>query len=224
MTVEEMAKLAMARTSEITSHYPSTRALIYRRLGLRQREIMAMGAKLNPDYYGTCAESALDAKAATDLNDIIEPVPTPELVEMVTIEDAGTSQWDSGREVNIVTRHDIDAELPPRMTLRDLVLQGVGTDLDGVVSVMIFYSRLPALIGPSDADSAIELQSPWDELLAIDGAILLLQKATRLDGALRSAAISDLRAEEAPLLKGYLDHVQAYAPQSTRFIRRPGSR
>lgn len=224
MTVEEMAKLVMARTSEITSHYPSTRALIYRRLGLRQREIMAQGAKLNPDYYGTCAESALDGQSATDLNDIIEPVPTPELIEMVTIEDAGTSGYVLGTEVNIVTRHDVDAELPPRMTLRDLVLQGVNDDLVGVVSVMIFYSRLPAPFGPSDKDSVIELQSPWDELLVIDGAIQLLQKATRLDAAIRTAAIADLRTEEAPLVKGYMDHVQAYAPQSTRFIRRTGSR
>lgn len=224
MTVEEMAKLAMARTSEITSHYPSTRALIYRRLGLRQREIMAMGAKLNPDYYGTCAESLLDDMLATDLNDIVEPVPTPELVEMVTIEDPGDSGLVAGQEVNIVTRHDVEAELPPRMTLRDLVLQSVNDDLEGVVSVMIWYSRLPALIGPGDKDSAIELQSPWDELLAIDGAIQLLQKATRLDAAIRTGAIADLRSEEAPLLAGYLDHVKAYAPQSTRFIRRPGSR
>lgn len=220
MTAEDAAILAMARTNEITSHYPATRALMYRRVGLRQRELMAEAAKHNPDYYGVCAISPLDALWSTDLNDIIEPTPSPELIEMVTIEDKGTSQWATGREVHLVPVSQLDAELPPRATLRDLVFQGVGTDLVGVASIEVFYSRLAPAFGPNDGASVLELQAPWDELLVIDLTRHLLRKATRLDQPIRAAAIADLTEEEKPLLTGYLAHVESYAPLTTRFARR----
>lgn len=219
MTAEEAAVLAMARTSEITDQYPATRALMYRRLGLRQRELMGMAARSNPDYYGVCAISPLDAQTATDLNDIIEPVPTPELVQAVRIEDPGSSAYASGTEIAIVPWDQRDADLPPRATLRDLVLQGVDDDLTGVVSVEIFYSRLAPEFGPYDKDSVLELQHPHNELLVIDLNRMLLRKATRLSAPIRTDAIAACDAEEAPLLKAYLDHVVSYVPQTTRFVR-----
>lgn len=219
MTAEEAAILAMARTSEITDQYPATRSLMYRRLGLRQRELMGMAARRNPDYYGVCAVSTLDALTATDLNDIIEPVPTPELLQEVTVADAGTSQWASGTVINIVPRDQRDAELPPRATLRDLVLQGVDDDLANVVSVEIFYSRLSAEFGPFDKDSVLELQHPHNELLIIDLTRHLIRKATRLPANIRADVIQQLDAEEKPLLDAYLAHVDAYVPQTSRFTR-----
>ncbi|HTJ62156.1 MAG TPA: hypothetical protein VL333_13275 [Candidatus Saccharimonadales bacterium] len=220
MTAEEMAILALARTSEITEHYPATRSTMYRRMGLRQRELMTLAAKANPDYYGVCALSNLDSNTATDLNDIIEPVPTPELISLVKIEDPGTSQWAAGTEINIVPAAQKDCELPPRATLRDLVLQGVDTDLVGVTSVEILYSRIAAAFGPFDGDSVLELQAPWDELLVIDLTKHLLGKATRLPQDIQQAAIAALDKEEAPILTAYIDHVTNYAPLTTRFTRR----
>lgn len=219
MTAEEAAVLAMARTSEITDQYPATRALMYRRLGLRQRELMGMAAKANPDYYGVCAISPLDGQTATDLNDIVEPVPTPELIEGVLIEDPGTSAYVQGQEVAIVSWQQRDVELPPRATIRDLVLQGVGDDLAGVLSVEIYYSRLAAEFGPFDKDSVLELQHPHNELLIVDLTRHLLRKATRLPDDVRNVSLAALDAEEAPLLKAYLDHVVQYTPRVTRFVR-----
>lgn len=220
MTAEEMAILAMARTSEITQHYPATRSLMYRRMSLRQRELMASAAKANPDYYGVCAISTLDSEAATDLNDITEPVPTPELVSVFRIEDAGDSQWTHGQEITIVPSSQLDCELPPRATLRDLVFQGVDDDLDGVVSIEIVYSRLSAPLGPLDGDSVLELQAPWDDLLLIDLTRHLIRKATRLPQDIIASVIAGLDAEEGPIVAAYLEHVINYVPLTTRFQRR----
>ena len=220
MTAEEAAVLAMARTSEITDQYPSTRSLMYRRLGLRQRELMAMAARANPEYYGVCAISALDADAATDLNDIIEPVPTPEFITLFKVEDAGSSQWVSGQEINIVPSNDRTVELPPRATLRDLVFQGVDDDLDGVISIEIYYSRISAAFSALDGASVLELQSPYDEMLIIDLTKHLLRKATRLPIDIRTSAIEMLTQEETGRIDEYLNHVRTYGPLTTRFSYR----
>lgn len=220
MTYDECCVLAMSRTNEITRNYPSSRELMIRRASVRQRELMAKAAKANPDYYGVCAISPLDANAATDVNDIVEPTPTPELIDMVLIEDPGSSQYAAGTEVNIVRALDKHAELAPRMTLRDLVLQGVDDDMDGVISVEIYYSRLSPMATFADASSSLELQSPWDELLVIDLNRHLLQKATRLEASLRKEAIDACDAEETPLLAGYIEHIGTYGPHTTRFSRR----
>lgn len=220
MTAEEAAVLAMARTSEITDQYPSTRSLMYRRLGLRQRELMALAGRENPEYYGVCAISPLDDEFATDLNDIIEPVPTPELISLFKVEDAGSSQWSHGDEITIVPAHDKGVELPPRATLRDLVFQGVDDDLDGVVSIEIMYSRIAAPFGPLDGGSVLELQNPYDEILIVDLTKHLLRKATRLPKDIRDTAIAGLVEEENGLVDKYLSHVRSYIGMTTRFQHR----
>lgn len=216
MTAEDIVVLAMARTSEITDAYPATRSLAYRRLGLRQRQLQALAARENPDYYGVCAETPL-VNLAADLNDIATPVPMPELIQKVTIEDHGTSTWTNGKVISIVPLSDLNAELPPRMTLRDLVLQSVGNDLLNVTSIMVFYSRLADVFAPTDGGAVVELQDPFNELLVLDLVKVFLAKATRLDATIRQTSIETFAAEEASLLTAYLDHVRTYGPYSTRF-------
>ena len=94
------------------------------------------------------------------------------------------------------------------------------TDLVGVTSIEILYSRIAAAFGPFDGGSVLELQAPWDELLVIDLTKHLLGKATRLPQDIQQAAIAALEKEEAPILTAYIDHVTNYAPLTTRFTRR----
>lgn len=221
LTCEEITIQALARASEVSNTVPATRTLAYRRIGLRQQQLFAAAAKVNSDYYGACAETNLVAGAA-DLADIASPVPTPELVSKVCVENPGTSAYVNGDEVNIVQTVDITAALAPRMTLRDLVLQQVGTELAGVTSIMIYYSRLPKAYGPTDAATLTEISSPWDELLVVDLTIYLLRKAP-IDAAVRKLAIDSLKVEEAELLSGYLTHVREYGPVQDRFGRSPAA-
>jgi hypothetical protein len=222
MTPEEIAVLAMARCSEITDSYPKARSVMYRRIGVRQQQLFTIAAGINPDYYGTDATTLLVGGAA-DLADIADPVPTPEQITRVEVNSvAGGSPFAVGREINVVPVADaLSAALPPRMTLRDGVLEGVAADLATVTGIRLYYSRQPKMIAPTDGAVPTEIPSPHDELLVVDLAMTLLKAATKISAAERGAAITSLANEEAGLLVGWQDHVENYGPVVSRFSRTP---
>ncbi|HJX74917.1 MAG TPA: hypothetical protein VJ247_01090 [Gaiella sp.] len=215
LSVTEVIELALARMSEYTDQFPQSRLSMIRRVGVRQQQLFALAAETNIDYYGACAETVL-VNGACDLADIASPVPTPELITKIEVDDPGTSTYATGDEINIVPSTDLAAELVPRMTLRDLVLEAVDTDLDGVASIMVFYSRLSTMYGAADADTLTEISSPYDELLVVDLAVYLLKQARGIDETVRAAALASLGDEEKTLLQGYLAHVTAYGPTRAR--------
>lgn len=220
MTVEELCIIALARAGEVTNAFPSTRGLMYRRVGVRQQQLAAAAAHISPDYFGAAAEGVLTGGAA-DLRDMANPVPIAELITDVLIADKGTSLLATGQRVNIVKVKDsADAALPPRATLRGGVVRQVGTDLAGVVSVKVYYSRLPAALSNSDANTAIELMEPHTELLVVDLTAYLLKRAMG-DDEKRQEALKMLADEEKQLLAAWLDHVREYQPAQDRFT--PGA-
>ncbi len=221
LTAEEVAVQAMARVSVVTDNFPTTRSLMYRRIGVRQQQLFADAASINNDYFGTCASVALVAGAA-DLRDIASPVPTPQQIQKIIVHAVGVgSVWAVGKEVAIVALGDIEAELSPRMTLRDGVLRAVGTDLNNVTEVMVYYARQAKMLGPSDANTATEVPSPFDELLVVDLAAYLLQGVAAVEGNARAAALASLGAEEESLLGAWTEHVESYAAVNSRFARPP---
>lgn len=221
MTAEDICILALARVAIFTSNYPSTRSLMYRRIGLRQRAIFAKAAKANPDYHGVYATADLTAGAA-DLNDVVEPTPTPSALQRVTILDKGTNpDVENGDEVHIVPLADPESAIPPRATLRDLVLEGYNGELDGVDSIRVDYSKLPRVLIATDKTYVIELVSPYDELLVVDLTQYLLSLTTEMDDAKKEKALALLAAEETELFGDFMSHVAGYAPTEDRFSRPP---
>lgn len=99
---------------------------------------------------------------------------------------------------------------PPRITVRDRVLRGVGSDLDGVGSIKVYYPKRP------DArmvrDTKIGLPEPYDELLVIDLARSMLSKTLDIEPESRIAAIQALSAEENDLLAAFEAHVRTFGP------------
>lgn len=223
MTVEEIIQSAIERASHFTPHYPSGKASMIRRISTRQRELFARAARLNPERFGACATAVLDARFAADLQDIQDPIPAPELIQRITITDPGTSAYAVGDEVNIVTIADASAEMPPRATIRDLVLRPVGTDLDGVVEIAVWYSRVPAAIPSTGLAGLAELPSPHDELLVVDLARWLVQRATETSPEVRAAAVAAFAAEEAEGLVAFDAQVTDYGPWRSRFAEPPAA-
>ena len=225
-TTEDLALVAMSRALEFSSEVPTTRSLMWRRLQVRQAQLFAMAAKLNPDYFGALAEGTLDGTLRVDLRDlvgdaILDPAGT---VQRVEIKNIGTSALVSGDRVNLVSIDDVDAELAPRMTLRDFVLKGVGTDLTGVTSVCVAYSRVPDVIAAADGTEIFSLPDQYQELLVVDLTRDLLRKTLALGVEERATAIALVEAEEAPLLADYQAEVAVF-PQgaSHRFSEPPGT-
>lgn len=220
MTAEDLVIQALGRVGGLTNTYPSARGPMYVRIGYRQRQLFAEAAKINPERYGTCASANLQTVSghrAADLNDIASPVPTPETIQRVEIDNKGTSTYTVGDLVAIVTPEDRDAEFAPRAYLRDGLIIGVSTDLDLVTSVKVWYPRLPDLFLATDSAKNLDLVAPWDTLLEIDLAKWLVTKATQLSQEIRAAAVAAFEAEEKPLLADFLAHVAEYTPCVSRF-------
>lgn len=209
MTIEEIAVQAIARAGEFSNSVPGARSLIYRRIGIRQQQLFTRAARLNPDFYGVCATGVLNA-GVVDLADLVAPVEAADSVMRVEIADKGTSAYASGDEVNIVPVTDTDIDDAPRATLRNRVIRGVGSDLDLVVSLKVHYSRLPAAVVPTDGARDADIEEPHVELLVVDAAKYLVNKATSMAEVAQKAALAALDREEAMLLDAYDGHVMEY--------------
>ncbi len=222
MTVDEIVDAALERSLEFGVNWSGARSSMYRRVGLKQMQLFALAAQRNPEYFGVCATAALDPQGKVDLADL-EDAPAllaASAIQRVEIADPGTSTYAAGTEVNIIDLDDPDADYPPRATLRNFVIAGYGSDLNGVVSLKVWYSYRPRPLGPDDGKTEIELPLAYQQLLVIDLTRWLILKTVTLDHRLAIAEI--LTAEETPILEQFLREVQTYAVATkTRFQHVP---
>jgi hypothetical protein len=205
VTLDEVVDAALARAMEFSATVPHTRSVCYRRVNARQQQLFTMIAGWNPAYSGAVETLALTA-GACDLSDLD---PAAERVTDVRIEDIGTSPYANGQQVNIVRIEDQTyAALPPRATLRDFVLEGVGNDLALVTSVTVAHARRAATLALGDDD--IEISDGFSELLVLDLAKHMIAKHLAMPQAERAAVLELWNAEEADLLATYQTHVRQY--------------
>lgn len=220
MTADELAELALARVSIFTKNFPTTRGIMYRRIGVRLRQLQMKAMKANGDFLGVFATADLTAGAA-DLNDVVEPTPTPGSIQRITVADPGTSALVAGDEIAIVPLSDPTAAIAPRCTLRDGVLESVGSDLDGVTSIRVDYARLGKVLTATDKATVVDLMEPWIELLVIDLTSYLLSLTTEMDETKKASALALLSAEETEMFDDFMAFVRDYAPTEDRFSRPP---
>lgn len=214
MTYEEVVEAALARTLDWDGEFPSTRLPMYRRIGTRQQQLFSMASKVNPDYYGSEAGAPLDAQYRLDLKDLAGLADLDQAlgVQRIIILDAGASSYTAGDEVNIVSIDDIDADLPPRVTIRDQIIKGVGTDLVDVVSLCVKYPRVSDMPENSeDGTTDIQLIEAYQELLVIDLTKDLVRKCMSMDPTVKAAVQQVLNEEEQELLAMYMADVRAFA-------------
>lgn len=206
MTPAEVRKLA---TALLGDHGIDVRgvphALQYDRMSARQRELFAWVATIEPEYFGVCVVGPLEDGAAdiatmeTETGDGPYPV---EAIQIVRVADVGTSDYTTGQRVRLV-RTDDTRDLPPRMTYRSNVLRAVGTDLDGVVSIRVWYARQARVIA-LDGSGDIDLPITWRDILAFDLAKFLLLRS----GQTAAGVVEYLTAEETKRLGLFEAHVK----------------
>ena len=220
MTYEEIVLQALARVTDFGFDVPATRSLCYRWIGLREQALFSRAARVNPEWAGVCAHAPVIG-GAVNLRTIGATAPVPELISKVEILDPGTSPYPAGTQVNLVVLKDVDVAEPPRATLRDYVIEGVGSDLDGVGKLRIYYSRLPVPGKPTDRDREAEIPEPHTEILVVGLASDLLSKALGLDRERKKEALALLAAEEEKRLADFDAYLQTYAPLQMRFSGPP---
>jgi hypothetical protein len=222
MTFQEIVDNAKARGLDFSVTYPTTDRVLFRRIEIRQQELFSAADRVNPDYYGVSASSDLDANFAVDIKDMEASVDVDPAAAITRVEvfDAGSSpSLAGGDEIGIVSIHDVDAEIPPRMTLRNFVLTGVGQDLLGVISVKAFYGYRPAnKTTPLDGSEVAELPDVYQELLVMDLTQWMVQQTLEMDAGRKTAALEVLGVDEGQMLDAFLQEVVDYAgAQVSRF-------
>ena len=141
-------------------------------------------------------------------------------ITKVEVEDAGTHPTlVTGDEISIVSISDIEAELAPRMTLRNFALRQVGTDLAGVVSICAFYGYRPEnKATPLDGTEDAELPPVYQELLVIDLAKWMVRMTLAMETEIKAAALAALSEEEDAMNGTFMAEVVDYAgAQVSRF-------
>lgn len=221
MTYEEVVEASLSRTLEWDGEFPSTRLPLYRRIGTRQQQLFTKASKMNPAYYGVKAGAALDANLELDLRDMagVPAVNQAVGVQRVEIGDHGTSAYADGDRVAIVDIDDIEADLAPRVFLRDFVLGSIGTDLTNVTSLCVYYPRYPDMpANTEDGSTDIEISETFSELLVIDLTKYLLRKTLGLEQAVKATLMGALDEEEQEELAVYTADIGAFGlGQSHRF-------
>lgn len=222
MTFDEIIDNAKARGLEFGSSFPTTNRVLYRRIEIHQQELFSQASRINPDYFGVSAKGPLDAEFALDLKglEVSVGVDPASAVTRVEIQDAGTHPTlVTGDQVNLVSQSDREAALAPRMTLRNFVLRGIGTDLTGVVSVCVYYGYRPENFAtPMDGTEEAELPDVYQELLVIDATKWMLKQTLSMNVEARAGAIAALSEEEDEMSGAFMAEVADYAGgQVSRF-------
>lgn len=227
MTIAEIVEAALARASDFGANFPSTRSVLYRRIGQRLQQLYAVAARTNPEYFGVSAVGTLSSGAVslstTGDPDAGDPVFSPELITRVEIADKGTSAYTNGDEVFVVQRNDPGVAVAPRVTIRNGVIQQIGTDLTNVTSLRMYYSRRPFRLDGGDGALALDFPEAFQELLVVDLAKWLARKLA--DKENRGLALEALTAEETELLANFVAEVESYTSgvETGRFGRTVGA-
>jgi hypothetical protein len=222
LAVEEIVVQGLARVQEFARSYPAARSVLYRRISTRQQELAAMAAKVNRDYFGAAATVVLVAGAA-DLNDIIAPVPTPEMIHKIQVDTIGAGAVVAvGDEVSLVRLGDEAAEESPRVTLRSGVLRQYKADLLNVTGLKVFYSKIPdTLLSTETGVSLVAIPAPYDELLVLDIAELVIERAMHGDpnDVAKKTLLDAIEAEVAEWQGKWLAHAGVFGATRSRFAR-----
>jgi hypothetical protein len=217
VTIEETARAAIDRATTFASNVPENRAVLFRRIGIRQQQLFAKAAKTNPDYYGICVVGGLD-QGAVDILTVHPEAPPIEEITRIEIADPGESELEPRQQVNIIRMDDPTSAFPPRAVVRDGVMWPHQDELEGVASVRIFYSKQAGAVGPADAEKELEIVAPHSELLVVDAAAFLLRQTIGLAAEVKAAALAILAEEEKELLADFAAHVAGFVtPLNARF-------
>jgi hypothetical protein len=221
VTAEQIVENAIAEVRSLgVLYHAGSRIPMYRRITVRQQELFSLAGSWNEDYVGWSATGQMSG-GVTDLRDLRRDdhptVPGIERITRIEISDPGTSSWAIGTEVNVVPRRDaIDSAEPPRATLRSAILEGVGTDLNGVLEVECFYVRIPRPL--EDANDEPEIVGGHADLLVVDLARWMILSSGDEDLAkIAAPAVEQLNTHEQELISAFESHVKGFAPTQSRF-------
>lgn len=222
MTYDEIVTGALERVREFGQTAGMANATMLKRIGLRQSQLFMRAAEINPDFFGTCVIGTLDASGGCDLALIVDPLNPIGMIERIEVADAGTSTTvAAGDPVTVVPLNDALNGLAPRVTLRDMVVKQVGTDLAGVASLEFYYSKLSMPVSPTSGSVTAQLREPFVDLLVLDLAQYIL-KFVNAEGGSVEGPMKLLADEETALTGDFEKHIRGVVLDPADRFRRFG--
>lgn len=221
MTFEEVVKAALGELAAFGDRFPTSRTGLYRRIGVRQQQLFVMAAGINPDWAGVCLTSTL-VDGVANVRELMlgdaAPIPSAEHISRVEVLEPGVTDWTVGEKITLVPSDDPAAGLAPRMFVRNWVFYTVGSELDGVVSIRVHYSRVPAVVGVT-AGTVAELPEPHTEALVFGVARDILRRAIALGTEVGEAVVKYVDEREAEAVAAFKEHVAKFVATTSRFDR-----
>ena len=177
-----------------------------------ERAVYAMGAKYNPEYFGTSGDTTPAKTVVTDTFGV--PTDMFALTKAIVKTITGTvTNVSEGDEVNLVSFRFPELEVAPRAYVRGGAIQGIGDELGAadanMVSVLtLYYSEMP--ISVTTLTQTLTLPDEWSDLIVVPLARLLALRDNR------AADVQILDAEYNSLVATFIDHVSVYDHGATR--------
>jgi len=213
-TVEDVVVAALARCGDLGIPTGGTRSVMYRRASIRQQQLFSEVAKRNPEYFGQVALGTL-VNGAVNIDTMVlsnvtecEAVYRIEVGAQTTPTPPAVDLYATDQKVSLVSVNDPNAGLAPRVTIQNRVIRQVGTDLATVTKVRVYYSTRPAMM--TAATSAVELPSPFEEVLVIDLAIWLIKQSAEVNDARKAVVLPALVGEQKEMETALLEHVLSF--------------
>ncbi|KPJ96690.1 MAG: hypothetical protein AMS18_00075 [Gemmatimonas sp. SG8_17] len=193
-TVEDVYDAAVARNKLNDGLQLVGTAEVIALVSRVQQEKFLKASQINPEFFGTNIEVTLDGSKKADLSTLS---PAIAYLDLVVIANKGTSGYTNGDEVNVVAVRDFDAELAPRMFKQRYNLAPVGTDMNGVTSVGLYYSVLPDTMDITVTDmSTIDMDMP-DEFIDSIVTELALYMAIKDNRSQDEIAVLQIEVQQA---------------------------
>lgn len=215
-TALQIAQAGLARALDFRIEAPATESLLYRRMSIRQQEIFAFAAQVNPEYYTIEALGQLDA-GGIDMglmlgDDVKEAVAVVSIIVETLIGSPSEDAPALGDTIHMVPASDDPrAYLAPRVRVRNKIIQQIDTDLVDVESIRMAYAYRPDPLAENETGTTeVELEAPFDELLVVDLARWLARKSLSLEPATKTAIIESLSAEEKDLIGQFEAHLRRF--------------
>lgn len=198
-TVQNIIDAALQRNqmndSAVLAGDPELVGLISR----KQQDKYLRVAQAAPDFFGASASFTLTAQDEVVFNQMS---PAPAIINRVEINAVGSSSYTTADKVHVVVTDDQAAELAPRMILQSGKLIAVGTDLNGVTSVTVYYSILPVSMNTATSPGSLNMDMPDEfiDTVVSEVAYYLALKDNRNDVEIQ-VLLKEIEESEALLVR-----------------------
>jgi hypothetical protein len=183
-TAQQVIDLAIQRSALNNADFVPVAQLL-RWISSYERQAYLRAGRVNPDYFGKDAATAVRAAYTDswDLSSVPGDIGVLTRVEVATI--AGTVAGVAlGAKVNLIGIRAPEIDVPPRAYVRGRRITSYGTELGAatinmVTSLKLYYSPIPALV--TTVAQSVTLPDEWVDLIALPLAKVLAIRDRRMD-------------------------------------------